>query len=727
MPVEGTAFYTRHPRNQAGWYVPPPSKPSGPVVDISDGPTLPPNGPPSRLVSAGHGGISLTQPLHAPHQWPSRPRTKNDAASGQDPRQGYDNFLVEVRYAPGGARKLTTQQFEDEFGEGWKKQWKIARPAGYRDGGKAGGKSIDWPALSKRLPTGRDATSTAQRRKLFDRFDMNGNGRLSLAEVDKAVRDVVKSPPLFNAKPVVMRAFAAARRANVASPRRAGGDGSVDYVERDEFRMLLFCLRFYFELFAIFARLDTSDDRRLDIEEWRAGVAVLAQHGVRVDDADDEFRRIDVNGGGKVLFDEFCEWAIDRKLSAGEGSGGAPPTPRDSGAPPGGGAVLAAAPPRPPAQPLTRPPIAYAAKPPKLRENRDPAAAKFSPVEWRPASGATANASDKERQRRFEVQNKLNAVARAAHEGFARAQSHAAKEAARPSPPPITERDPKLRGLVVREQALERKLAQGLRLAPVEGAALAKELADVREQIDRLRRLRDINQKAKLKAQTAPSREAAEERRWSQLQGKAAPAMSLQSASGSPCLAHQISLVRNLTTRFKQWDKDGSGCIDRAEFGHALKSLGVRSVGGTLPSKEEVDTLFATFDRDGNGRLHYSELESMLLEDEARAAAWPPPLGSDISTSTSEAVGRMAELYPTKRDPALDTRPDRVRSDLARSHYLARKQELEAKLQAGGLTATEQHATVAELARINGGLPPPKQGVRVSREVKPHDGLWKSR
>ena len=49
---------------------------------------------------------------------------------------------------------------------------------------------------------------------MWKRMDFNGNGYLSLAEVDKAVRDVLQSPALFNSKPVVMRAFQAARRAS---------------------------------------------------------------------------------------------------------------------------------------------------------------------------------------------------------------------------------------------------------------------------------------------------------------------------------------------------------------------------------------------------------------------------------------------------------------------------------------------------------------------------------
>ena len=38
-------------------------------------------------------------------------------------------------------------------------------------------------------------------------IDVNGNGLLSLAEVDKGMRDVIKLPGLFKLKPVLMRAF----------------------------------------------------------------------------------------------------------------------------------------------------------------------------------------------------------------------------------------------------------------------------------------------------------------------------------------------------------------------------------------------------------------------------------------------------------------------------------------------------------------------------------------
>ena len=82
--------------------------------------------------------------------------------------------------------------------------------AGFADN-LAGATDVDWAALSAKLPTGTDAASTARRKELWKRADPNGNGFMSSAEVDLMVREVV-GEELFSAKPVIQRAFHAARR-----------------------------------------------------------------------------------------------------------------------------------------------------------------------------------------------------------------------------------------------------------------------------------------------------------------------------------------------------------------------------------------------------------------------------------------------------------------------------------------------------------------------------------
>jgi hypothetical protein len=70
-----------------------------------------------------------------------------------------------------------------------------------------------WDALSKRLPTGKTAEDDRKRRALFKSMDTNGNGFLSLAEVERGIMWCLGSgiDDLFKAKPVLLRAFNAVK------------------------------------------------------------------------------------------------------------------------------------------------------------------------------------------------------------------------------------------------------------------------------------------------------------------------------------------------------------------------------------------------------------------------------------------------------------------------------------------------------------------------------------
>lgn len=171
---------------------------------------------------------------------------------------------------------------------------------------------IDWTLISKKLPAGRNSVDVAKRKELFRLFDVNGNGYLSLAEVDKAVRDILCLEDLFDCKPAMMRAFQAAKNYDKKSRARLGED----FVTKSEFRILLMYLRKYFELFVMFDRIDGDGDRRLTLQEFSAATAKLATWGVKISDPATEFKSIDRNGGGFVLFQEFCNWAVPKGLDA---------------------------------------------------------------------------------------------------------------------------------------------------------------------------------------------------------------------------------------------------------------------------------------------------------------------------------------------------------------------------------------------------------------------------
>lgn len=64
-----------------------------------------------------------------------------------------------------------------------------------------------WAELNEKLPWHVRPDELIKRKEIWDSMDVNGNGYLSLAEIDKGMRDVIQIPALFNLKPVLMRAF----------------------------------------------------------------------------------------------------------------------------------------------------------------------------------------------------------------------------------------------------------------------------------------------------------------------------------------------------------------------------------------------------------------------------------------------------------------------------------------------------------------------------------------
>merc|ERR1712054_372834 len=131
---------------------------------------------------------------------------------------------------------------------------------------------------------------------LWDVIDFNDNGKVSLAEIDKAV---VERYPLLDHKPALMRAYK-------QTCLKDGGDGDA-WIEPHEFPQLLTNLFYFNRLFAAFEVIDTDHDRRVDFEEFFAGLDKISMALSR-EEAQEVFDRMDSNHGGVVLFDEFCVW-----------------------------------------------------------------------------------------------------------------------------------------------------------------------------------------------------------------------------------------------------------------------------------------------------------------------------------------------------------------------------------------------------------------------------------
>ena len=90
---------------------------------------------------------------------------------------------------------------------------------------------------------------------MWNQIDYNGNSYVSLAEVQKGLRDVIKNEALFEAKPAIIRAFNFAREYT-----KGTGKYGDDYLEKGDFRIFLVALRVRFEYFVAFNKIDTGND-----------------------------------------------------------------------------------------------------------------------------------------------------------------------------------------------------------------------------------------------------------------------------------------------------------------------------------------------------------------------------------------------------------------------------------------------------------------------------------
>eukprot|EP01063_Lacrimia_lanifica_P039276 TRINITY_DN859_c0_g3_i1.p1 TRINITY_DN859_c0_g3~~TRINITY_DN859_c0_g3_i1.p1 ORF type:complete len:248 (+),score=100.41 TRINITY_DN859_c0_g3_i1:67-810(+) len=169
-------------------------------------------------------------------------------------------------------------------------------------------KEMDWDGIAAKLPARKTEAEKQKRKDMFRQFDINGNGYLSLAEVDKGLRDVIQCDAIFKSKPAILRAFNAVK--DIAPSHTKYSD---DYVTFKEFRLLLKALMQMFELFVMFKKVGGAD-RRISKDEFAAAVPKFEAWGVVISNPDATFAEVDKDGGGMILFKEFVEWGIRQGL-----------------------------------------------------------------------------------------------------------------------------------------------------------------------------------------------------------------------------------------------------------------------------------------------------------------------------------------------------------------------------------------------------------------------------
>lgn len=96
------------------------------------------------------------------------------------------------------------------------------------------------------------------------------------------MRDVVQLPNLFAAKPVLMRAYMAAK-----NKQKAKNAHSDDYITKgEEFRILFQYLRQYYEFFVAFNKIDNDQDQRVDKSEFLKAEPMLKRWNIDTSNMD---------------------------------------------------------------------------------------------------------------------------------------------------------------------------------------------------------------------------------------------------------------------------------------------------------------------------------------------------------------------------------------------------------------------------------------------------------
>lgn len=169
-------------------------------------------------------------------------------------------------------------------------------------------KEFDLSTVVTKLPVGKSPDEEKRRRSLFEDMDVSNNGSLSLSEIDLGIKCYV-GEEVFLMKKAIKMAYKVARNSD---PDENAFDA--EFVQYSEFRTLLVMLRLYIELYVAFDALDESGDHRIEYSEFCTGLEKLKTWGVQILDPKAEFQEIDKNGGGYILFDEFCDWALRKDL-----------------------------------------------------------------------------------------------------------------------------------------------------------------------------------------------------------------------------------------------------------------------------------------------------------------------------------------------------------------------------------------------------------------------------
>jgi Ca2+-binding EF-hand superfamily protein len=175
--------------------------------------------------------------------------------------------------------------------------------------------------LKKKLPCDKSDESKKKRKGIFMGWDKNGNKILSLAEIDKGIREELGVGDIgpTGLAPVLMRAYQVARDygGGIDMTKVYGMKAAMELKKSDiyastvnmkEFRILLEYIAKYFKLFEVYKKIDKDFDGRVGAKEYEAGKAAMVAEGF----PEATFAELDGDGAGMCLFDEFCAYMIGK-------------------------------------------------------------------------------------------------------------------------------------------------------------------------------------------------------------------------------------------------------------------------------------------------------------------------------------------------------------------------------------------------------------------------------
>ena len=65
----------------------------------------------------------------------------------------------------------------------------------------------------------------------------------------------------------------------------------------------------------MFREIDTSDDHRVSIEEFKKSIPIMSKWGIKITDPESEFNKIVPKGAKNILFEEFSYFCIMQNLN----------------------------------------------------------------------------------------------------------------------------------------------------------------------------------------------------------------------------------------------------------------------------------------------------------------------------------------------------------------------------------------------------------------------------